>query len=164
MTTIRPSAALFSLLLTFTLAPAVASAQPEVAHQKPWKVLRVFERATGDLAYIDLGAPGPSIGDRLTFSSAIFDTDGNRIGRDAAECVIVRVDPAESPDRQQVVQCNISVQLPDGQITVQGLAQGTDNYFAVTGGTGAYRAARGEARAVDIVPLQEAEVTIWLYR
>jgi hypothetical protein len=127
-------------------------------------VLHLFERSEGDLAFIDLGAAGPSIGDRLTFSNPIFDADGQRVGRDVAECVIVRIDPTEPPARQQIVQCTISVQFADGQITVQGMAQGTDNYFAVTGGTGAYRLARGEVRAVDIVPLVEAEITVWLYR
>jgi hypothetical protein len=34
----------------------------------------------------------------------------------------------------------------------------------VTGGTGAYRTVRGEVFARDIVPLQEAEITVWLYR
>jgi hypothetical protein len=76
----------------------------------------------------------------------------------------VRIDPTEPPERQQVVQRTISVQLEDGGLTVQGLAQGPENYFAVTGGTGAYRQARGEVFARDIVPLQEAEITVWLYR
>jgi hypothetical protein len=155
--------ALFMLLIAFSL-PATASAQPPGEHERPWKVLHLFERATGDLAFVDLGAPGPSIGDRLVFSAQIFDTANRQVGRDGADCLIVRLEPDETPDRQQVVQCTISVQLPDGQLTVQGLAQGTDNYFAITGGTGAYRKARGEVRARDIVPLQEAEITIWLYR
>jgi hypothetical protein len=164
MTQIRSGAAAFMMLFAFVLAPAVASAQPEAKHQKPAKVLRFFERNEGNLNFVDTGAPGPSIGDRLIFSAAIFDTDGQRIGRDGADCVIVRIDPTETPDKQQVVQCTISVQLPDGQITVQGLAQGTENYFAITGGTGAYRQARGEVFARDIVPLVEAEITVWLYR
>jgi hypothetical protein len=164
MKTIQSSALLSILLLAFTMTPATASAQPEVEHKKPWKVMKIFERTEGDLVFIDLGAPGPSIGDRITFSNPIFDTDNNRIGRDVAECVIARIDPTEPPARQQIVQCNISVQLADGQITVQGMAQGTDNYFAITGGTGAYRQAQGEVRAVDIVPLVEAEITVWLYR
>jgi hypothetical protein len=45
---------------------------------------------------------------------------------------------------QQVVQCMVSVELPDGQLTFQGLAEGLDNTFALTGGTGAYRNAQGE--------------------
>jgi hypothetical protein len=151
------------LLLTLNVAPATASDEDR-RRERPWKVLRFFERGAGDLAFIDLGAPGPSIGDRLVFSNPLYDTHDRIIGRDGAECVIVRIDPTEPPERQQVVQCTISVQLADGQLTVQGLAQGTENTFAVTGGTGAYRKAHGEAHARDIVPLQEAEITVRLYR
>jgi hypothetical protein len=164
MKNIRSSAIVASmLLLAFSMAPATASAQSN-PNKPAWKVLHFFERGEGDIAFIDTGAPGPSIGDRLVFSNPIFDTDGARIGRDGADCVIVRIDPTEPPARQQIVQCTISVQLADGQITVQGLAQGTENYFAVTGGTGAYREARGEVLARDITPLVEAEITVWLYR
>lgn len=165
MKNIRSNAIVVSmLLLAFSMVPAAASAQPPGEQERPWKVLHLFERGAGDLAFIDLGAPGPGIGDRLVFSNPIFDTAGQQVGRDGAECVIVRIEANEPPERQQVVQCTISVLLADGQITVQGLAQGTENYFAVTGGTGAYRKARGEVLARDIVPLQEAEITIWLYR
>ena len=164
MKNIRSSAIVVSmLLLAFSMAPAVASAQSN-ANKPAWKVLHFFERGEGDIAFIDSGAPGPSVGDRLIFSAGIFDTDGQRVGRDGADCLIVRIDPTEPPARQQIVQCTISVQLPDGQITVQGLAQGTENYFAITGGTGAYREARGEVLARDITPLVEAEITVWLYR
>jgi hypothetical protein len=154
-----------SMLLALGASPVSASDEDQgVGHQRPWKVLRFFERNAGDLSFLDLGAPGPSIGDRLVFSNPLFDTRNRLIGRDGAECVIVRIDPTEPPERQQVVQCTISVQFEDGGITVQGLAQGTENYFAITGGTGAYRQVRGEVFARDIVPLQEAEITVWLYR
>jgi hypothetical protein len=76
----------------------------------------------------------------------------------------VRIDPAAPPGQQVMVQCNITVELPDGQIAVQGLARGTEGFFAVTGGTGAYRIARGEVFARDRVPLQEADITITLFR
>ena len=160
----RSSMTVVLMMLAFNLMAAAASAQPGTEHQQPWKVLHLFERSEGDLVFIDLGASGPSIGDRLTFSNPIFDTADQRVGRDVAECVITRIDPTEPAARQQIVQCTISVQFADGQITVQGMAQGTENYFAITGGTGAYRLARGEVLARDIVPLVEAEITIWLYR
>src|SRR5512132_2352972 len=50
---------------------------------------------------------------------------------------------------ERIVHCSIAAELPDGQLTVQGLAQGLENLFAVTGGTGSYRTARGEAFARD---------------
>src|SRR5258706_13555449 len=89
----------------------------------------------------DVGAPGPTLGDRLIFTSDLFDASGRRVGRDGADCVTVRIDPNAPPAEQQIVQCTITVELPDGQITFQGLARGTENFFAVTGGTGAYRTA-----------------------
>ena len=60
------------------------------------------------------------------------------------------------------MQCVVTVELPDGQITFQGLAQGTENHFAVTGGTGAYRRARGEAFVDDREFLVASDVTITL--
>jgi len=69
-----------------------------------------------------------------------------------------------SPARCLVTTSSPAAELPDGQLTVQGLAQGLENLFAVTGGTGSYRTARGEAFARDRVFLQEAEVTIRLFR
>jgi hypothetical protein len=164
MKNIRSSTlAVLTLLLACSMAPAAAFAQSH-ENQPPWKVLHFLERAAGALEFVDVGAPVPSMGDRLVFSNPLFDTDGRLIARDGADCVIVGIDPTEPPARQQIVQCTISVQLADGQIAVQGLAQGTENCFAVTGGTSAYRKARGEAFARDITPLIEAEITIWLYR
>ena len=71
MTYLRSGAAASMLLLAFVMAPAVAWAQAE-EHKRPSQVLHLFERATGDLAFIDQGAPGPSIGDRLVYSAAIY--------------------------------------------------------------------------------------------
>jgi hypothetical protein len=164
MKKIGAGALVASMLLALSAGPAAASDDRDHDRDRPSKVLRFFERGTGNLAFLDFGTPGPSVGDRLTFGNDLFDSRNRIIGRDVAECVIARIDPTESPDRQQIVQCVVTVQLADGQITVQGIGQGTDNFFAVTGGTGAYRNARGEARARDIVPLVEAEITIWLFK
>lgn len=130
---------------------------------RPPEVIRLVERVH-EVALDDGGAPGPSLGDRLIFSADIFDEQGRRVGRDGADCVVVRNEPTAPPAEQQVVECMVSVELPDGQLTFQGLAQGLDNTFALTGGTGAYRTAQGEAFVHDRVFLQEAEVTITLIR
>jgi hypothetical protein len=46
----------------------------------------------------------------------------------------------------------VSAQLPDGQITVQGLVTFTGEPFtlAVTGGTGPYREAAGEVQVTEV--------------
>jgi hypothetical protein len=161
-----------SLILTLTIALVLltsSTAQLADTHSddqekdQPMQVIRLVERIV-DFTIQDFGAPGPSLGDRLIFTSDLFDEAGNRIGRDGADCVVVRLDPEAPLPEQQVVQCTITVALADGQLTFQGLAQGTENLFALTGGTGAYRKARGEALAKDRVPLQVADVTITLFR
>jgi hypothetical protein len=80
MKNIRSSAIVAAvLLLAFSMAPATALAQSN-PNKPAWKVLHFFERSDGTIAYIDNGAPGPSIGDRLVFSSPIFDAAGCRSG------------------------------------------------------------------------------------
>ncbi len=129
------------------------------------QVIRLVERIADDPTFDDGGAPGPSVGDRLIFSADLFNREDRKVGRDGADCVVVRIDRSRpSPLEQQVVECMVTVELPGGQITFQGLAQGTENRFAVTGGTGAYRRAHGEAFVKDRVFLKEADVTIALVR
>ena len=75
---------------------------------------------------IDVGDPGPSLGDELVYSETLS-RRGREVGESGVVCTIV-------------------------QITLQGLVevQGEDDRgpwtVAITGGTGAYRGASGEAR------------------
>ena len=153
----------FTLLLSLPLLATASSAHDDERDARRETTIRVIERAV-DFSFIDLGAPGPSVGDRVTLTSDLFDPDGRKVGRDGGECVIVRIDTSAPEDAQQVVQCLITTQLPQGQLTFQGLGQGTRNFFAITGGTGAYRAARGQALVVDTIPGQEASITITVER
>ena len=149
-------------LLLVALVPNLASGAGSDAAEQGGRVIHLVELLQ-DVQLIEGGAPGPSLGDRLVFTSNLFDPAGNRVGRNGADCVVVRMEPSATPEEQQVVNCSVSVELADGQITFQGLAQGLDNSFAVTGGTGAYRKARGEALVRDKVFLQEAEIEIRLF-
>jgi allene oxide cyclase len=100
------------------------------------KTIRVVERATTDTS-VDLGASGDSIGDLLAFGNELFDR-GNQIkvGTDQGSCV--RTVPG------QAYECTWTNSLAKGQITVQGpFLDSGDSVLAITGGTGAYRRARG---------------------
>jgi allene oxide cyclase len=100
------------------------------------KTIRVVERATTDTS-VDLGARGDSIGDLLAFGNELFDR-GNQIkvGTDQGSCV--RTVPG------QAYECTWTNSLAKGQITVQGpFLDSGDSVLAITGGTGAYRKARG---------------------
>jgi hypothetical protein len=115
--------------------------------------LRLVEQLTTPQSYAPAGATSP-IGDRLIWSAGIYDRRGNQVGKDTAECTVITAD--------FLVQCVFSVTLPGGEMTVQGMGQGTDTVFAITGGTGAYKDVRGEVRAVDTTPGVRAELTFTL--
>jgi Allene oxide cyclase len=99
----------------------------------------VVERATTN-TIVDVGKPGDSEGDVLTFHNDLFDAENRiQVGRDNGWCV--RTIPGE------VWECVWTSILADGQITVEGpfLDKG-DSLNAVTGGTGAYADVRGEMK------------------
>jgi hypothetical protein len=90
------------------------------------------------LTYVDLGPQGPSVGDMLVKSSPLFNrSDKRRVGRGPISCVIV--------DLQRPARRNSEVVFRRGTIALQGELRQPRFVFAVTGGTGAFQNARGEA-------------------
>ena len=100
---------------------------------------------------LDLGAPGPSLGDELVFSETLY-KEGREAGTSGAVCTVTEAVP---PYAVVVYHCVGTLSLRRGQITLQGLVetQGMDDpgpfLVAITGGTGAYRGAGGEAVVRD---------------
>ena len=97
--------------------------------------------------FLDLGDTGPSLGDQLVFSETLF--KGHRdVGQSGGVCSITHAVP---PYDVLTLQCVVTLSLQRGQITLQGLieVQGEDDpgpfRLAITGGTGQYRGAGGEA-------------------
>ena len=80
---------------------------------------------------------GDSIGDLLAFGNELFDHRNQRkVGTDQGSCVRTVVGKA--------YECSWTNSLAKGQITVQGpFLDAGDSVMAITGGTGAYRNARG---------------------
>jgi hypothetical protein len=101
------------------------------------RVIHVIEHATSD-ATTDTGPAGDSAGDILTFANEVFDASNTtKVGSDQGYCI--RVVAGAS------YECNYTTFLPRGQIVVEGPFYDTaDSTFAITGGTGAYRNARGQ--------------------
>ena len=88
---------------------------------------------------IDIGAPGDSPGDQLPFANPVFDaTNAHRVGSDQGNCV-------RASATQGRWECMWTTFLAKGQITVEGPFRDAfpTTALAVTGGTGAYRNARG---------------------
>jgi hypothetical protein len=113
------------------------------------RTLHVTLQHRGQEAQLDLGASGPSIGDRFIFSGNLV-RNGKRVGVGAGDCVLVLFTPGPDPEGEPEAatdQCVATLSLPKGQITVQGLIDRTGPVpirLAITGGTGAYRTAHGE--------------------
>jgi allene oxide cyclase len=101
----------------------------------------VVERATTD-EVIDLKAEGDSNGDLLVFHNELYDADNQTVvGSDQGDCI--RIEAGVS------WECRWVSRFDEGSITVEGpFYDAGPSVLAITGGTGAYRGARGSMRLV----------------
>ena len=108
--------------------------------------------------FVDIAPTGgpPSLGDQAIFSENLF-RDGRRVGFDGGVCTFVRV---EHPPA--AVQCVVTARIGGDQLTVQGLAfDQPRNVFAITGGTGRWRNAGGQAVVRDVSET-ESRITVFI--
>lgn len=103
------------------------------------KKLHVIEHAINGVI-VDIGPKGDSVGDLDTFSNPIYNAaDKKQVGHDNGNCVRTIVGKA--------YECNWTVVLKDGQISVEGpYYDNADSMLTVTGGTGHYSGVRGEMK------------------
>ncbi|MGW2231856.1 allene oxide cyclase barrel-like domain-containing protein [Streptomyces formicae] len=113
----------------------------------------VIELQIKDLEYqaIDVGPTGPGPGDMSVFCGTAVE-NGRTVGRGAGTSQIVSVD-----GERHTSQAVITIELERGSLTMQSLqasdARSLD--MAITGGTGAFKDARGTARYWDIATPRE---------
>jgi allene oxide cyclase len=106
------------------------------ASTTPGQKIHVIEHANTDVT-AQFDPPNDSSGDVLTFHNPVFNAaDSTKVGRDQGYCIRIRAPGS--------YECNWTTFLANGHITVQGPFFDTrDSVLAITGGTGAYRDARG---------------------
>ena len=133
----RVAVAVAAVLTTAAVAATVASAKPLRGHSAG-ATIHVVEHAITDTE-IPTGGGKDVKGNILTFNNPVFDAaDKKQVGHDEGFCT--RIAPA-----QGIWECLWTTFLKGGQITVQGPFYDTRNsVLSITGGTGAYRSARGE--------------------
>lgn len=138
----RPLALLAFAALALLLVVATAAAQRGAPAKKAGSRFTVIERATTDTT-TDTGKKGDSVGDVLTFHNKLYNrADRKVVGRDQGACI--RVDVGTS------YECHWTNIVRGGQIVVEGPFYDTkSSTLAIIGGTGRYRAARGEMRLVS---------------
>ncbi|RDI43537.1 dirigent protein [Nocardia mexicana] len=119
-----------------------AASEPEV-HE--------LQVTTDQYSALDLGSSGTSVGDMDVFSGSAM-KDGSKVGNAGGSCQATHVD-----GEKVTTQCLITMELEAGALAVQALwIKGTSPLdMAITGGTGAYRNARGVVRFWDIATPNE---------
>jgi hypothetical protein len=114
-----------------------------------------FRAITTEASNLDLGEDGLSLGDEFIFRDGLWHA-GAKIGHDGGVCTVTSVKGPET-------QCLVTISLSGGQIVIAGLnkesQESPEFLFAVTGGTGEYQGASGEAHVV-IQSATVAQVTI----
>ena len=112
------------------------------------RVVAVFKEE----AEIDIGVQGFSLGDEVVFSGDLR-SNGEKVGRLGVVCTFTS---AANLDRVEA-QCPATATLPDGQITFQGLVVNRNlRILPITGGSGEYQGAEGEAHAQALSPTRVA--------
>jgi hypothetical protein len=138
-----------ALLLT-VMALAFTALLPAGADKRFESVtLRLAEVAgDDDRVFVDVGAEGVSVGDYFTLFNPIYNRSlKKQVGQANGPCFVTVVDAGEVA----VVECDLTYDLPGGNITVEGPfdLRETDNVFAITGGTDSFETAHGELEIVS---------------
>ncbi|MDZ7752366.1 MAG: dirigent protein [Gammaproteobacteria bacterium] len=126
-----------AITLLSTTLMSTAAAEP-CAHG--WTT--IADARTSKARGVDLGEPGDSTGDLLTFDQPLLNETGEPIGTNSGFCVRTRIGHS--------YQCQWTLSLPDGTIQVAGreFDEGA-TMIPIVGGTGAYAGAAGEMRTVN---------------
>ena len=132
----------FIALAAATAATSAAAVAPAYARQArtATSTVTVVEHAITDTE-IPTGGGKDVKGNILTFVNPVFNAaDTTKVGHDEGFCT--RLDP-----KQGIWECLWTTFIKGGQITVQGPFYDTKNStLSITGGTGAYRNARGQMK------------------
>jgi hypothetical protein len=126
----------FALLAAAAILVFVVGASAGPSDRHGGRTISVVEHATTDA--VTNGTAGDDVGNVLTFANEVFNrADTKKVGTDQGSCI--RMVVGES------WECSWTTFLSKGQITVEGpFYDSDDSVLAITGGTGAYRNARGE--------------------
>jgi hypothetical protein len=126
-------------------------------HERTIKLVEASEAVQP--AFVDLGKPGPSAGDLVVVTDELARQDGSKAGVLRQACTLVQ--PGTSP-LTSTFECSSSFALTEGTIVAEGpfVPTAPEQAVAVTGGTGAFRTAQGEA----IIRAEDDQITIRLVR
>lgn len=122
---------------------AIASAAPTAKPAEPKAKTLRFDVRFSPFHLVDADGDGAtSLGDYTVFHDILL-RDGQEVGDEGGTCPIVDI-------QQGLIHCTGTIRLPGGQLTFQGLTTtAPTKLVAITGGTGRYQGAAGEATLVE---------------
>jgi allene oxide cyclase len=153
-----------AVAIVATLASASVAVAGGDGHHEAHQPVKVTGK-TVQLNLVDAGEPGFTLGDQIAFSNDLRTIAGKPAGVDGGACTLVRI--ADAKTQSGTAECLVTYSLDGGQITTQGLFTLTNGGVvgtqeaAITGGTGRYRAARGESQ-LEFVRPGELKITLAL--
>jgi hypothetical protein len=106
------------------------------------ELITIADARTSKAEFIDVGEPGDSVGDILTFDQPLLDEQGKNVGINSGTCIRTRVGHS--------FQCQWTLTFDNGSIQVAGreFDKGTSN-IVIIGGTGTYAGISGEMKSVN---------------
>jgi hypothetical protein len=149
-----PKARSLSIVIVTAIALALLTVGFALAQGTRWPAqaaggeeIHLVLPAGGHAKFFDFNHNGLTFGDRLAIKGPILNEDRSQVGTYFLDCWI---GSAILEDGSPYV-CAHVLSLRGGTITTQGLDPHglSDVFFAVTGGTGAYEGASGQAEYVD---------------
>ncbi len=128
-------------LMSIAAASSSTSSTTSSTTSTTTKTIHVIEPKSAVFTFVDVGAPGPSVGDYIVITSPFLSpATHQKVGSEAVVCTAVKATP------NPPLQCVGTASFAGGDITLQGIfvsVTGKANVLAVTGGTGAYQTAAG---------------------
>jgi hypothetical protein len=110
--------------------------------QKPQTFITIADARVYSAKFIDIGEPGESVGDILTFDQPLLNQQSQQIGNNSGTCIRTRVGHS--------FQCQWTLTLENGSIQVAGreFDKGTSR-ITIVGGTGNYAGITGEMASTN---------------
>ncbi|MGW1887756.1 hypothetical protein [Streptomyces sp. NPDC001970] len=150
--------AVTALAAVLAWAPLAQAASPDRDPSPRGEKVIKLDDFLREFALVDVGDPGLSLGDEAVGFSEFFQ-NGQSAGTGGFVCTVVSLE-------QRLRQCESTLRLTKGDITLQGFAPFIDSFptkfrLAITGGTGAFREARGYMDGTNVAATQ-TELTLHL--
>ncbi len=126
----------------YALLAVVIPGLAACTQQTPQTLVTIADARLSSAQLIDIGNPGDSVGDILTFDQPLLDKGMTEIGNNSGMCIRTRIEHS--------FQCQWTLTFESGSIQVAGreLDQGTST-ISIVGGTGVYSGIYGEMESTN---------------